>query len=486
MAGNRLSQDGSGFSRRQVLESHRSDDVPALIFFYMSTPREKQRALSFRRKPSVSNSGPARESTRRSRTSRWWILAGVVALFGAYFWFTSARRLQVPIQVGNYGVDSAPFINTLGPLLGAEFTTGNKVQILVNGDKFFPEMLKAIREAKKTITLETYIWAPGKISDEFIEALSERAKAGVQVFVMMDGMGTLKFKKEDKKRMEDAGIKVMKYGREHWYEIKPNIMHRTHRKLLVVDGKVGFTGGMCIDDHWMGNADSSKVWRETQVRVEGPAVLQMQAIFAANWLQTTSSLLIGPDFFPKVSQPGSSVAQCIKSGPGEGLENIRMAYLCAIAAAKKTIDIGNAYFVPDNLEIDMLVAAQKRGVHVRIVVPAINDSRFGRGVSRSRWGKLLEAGIEFHEYLPAMYHSKTMVVDGLYTIVGSANFDNRSFSINDEDALNIIDASVAQENLKAFESDVRQSRPITLESFQNRGFFLRISDHLCGLFRSQF
>ena len=451
----------------------------------MSTTKDNRKALLFRRKPSVSRS-PHKRLGPRTRTSLWWIFGGVVAFLAVYFWFTSARRLKVPITVGTFGVDSAAFIDTVGPVLGAEFTTGNSVQILLNGDRFFPDMLDAIHGAKKTITLETYIWTSGKIGNEFIEALSERARAGVKVHVMMDGMGTLKLKHEDRKRMEDAGIEVMKYGREHWYEVKPNIMHRTHRKLLIIDGKVGFAGGMCIDDHWQGNADSSKVWRDTQVRVEGPAVLQMQAAFATNWLQTTSKLLIGPDYFPKTGQPGHCVAQCIKSGPGEGQEHIRISYLCAIAAAKKSIEIGNAYFVPDDLEIEMLVAARKRGVRVRVVVPAINDSRIGRAVSRSRWDALLEAGVEFYEYTPAMYHSKTMVVDDVFTIVGSANFDNRSFSINDEDAVNIIDADVARDNLKAFESDVKHSNPITLQQFRDRGWFTRTVDYSFGIFRSQF
>jgi cardiolipin synthase len=428
---------------------------------------------------------PSKAESKPHR-SKWWTLAWAVAVFGAYFWWTSARRLQEPIVVGNFGPGSAAFIDTVGPFLGADFTRGNSVQILINGDEFFPAMLKAIREAKQTVTLETYIWAPGKISDQFIEALSERARAGVKVLVMLDGMGTLKFKREDRERMEKAGVTVMKYGREHWYQIKPNIMHRTHRKLLIVDGRIGFTGGMCVDDHWMGNADSAKVWRETQVRVEGPVVLQMQAVFAANWLQTTSSLLIGPEFYPKVKTTGDSYAQCVKSGPGEGLENIRMSYLCAIAAAKKTIDIGNAYFVPDNLAVRMLIDARKRGVRVRVVVPAINDSRFGRAVSRSRWAPLLEAGVEVYEYLPAMFHSKSMVVDGIFVTVGSANFDNRSFSINDEDALNVIDAKVAGDFERAFETDLKQSRPVDPEKFLNRSVFRRMSDEACGLLRSQF
>lgn len=423
---------------------------------------------------------------RRKHRSRWLILIWVVLFLGGWFWLSSARRLQIPVRAVPYGLDSPAFASTLGPLLGAEFTSGNSIETLVNGDRFFPAMLKAISEAKHTVTLETYIWAPGKISDQFIDALSERSRAGVKVHVLIDGMGTLKFRGADRDRMRAAGIEIFTYGREHWYQIKPNISHRTHRKLLIIDGRIGFTGGMCIDDRWQGNATSPAMWRETQVRVEGPVVLQMQAVFAANWLQTTSSLLIGPAYFPKPVKAGDSRAQCIKSGPGEGAEDIRMAYLCAIAAAKKSIEIGNAYFVPDDLAIETLVEARARGVRVRVVVPAVNDSRFGRSVSRSRWGRLLAAGVEFHEYLPAMYHAKTMVVDDVFVTVGSANFDNRSFSINDEDALNIIDPAVAREHLKIFEDDVRHSRPVTLDEFRHRPLYLRLADHLCGLFRSQF
>ncbi len=437
--------------------------------------------------PLASEDAPDRPNpVSRPRRSRWWILFWVVLFLGGYFWWSSARRLQVPIEVGSYGPESPAFANAIGPLLGADFSTGNSIETLVNGDKFFPAMLKAIREAKYTVTFETYIWEPGKISEEFIVALSERARAGVKVHVIIDGMGTLKFRGEDRDRMKEAGIEILTYGREHWYQIKPNISHRTHRKLLIVDGRIGFTGGMCIADKWLGNADSPDRWRETQVRVEGPVVLQMQAIFATNWLQTTSSLLLGPGYFPKPIIAGDSRAQCIKSGPGEGLENIRMAYLCAIAAARKSIEIGNAYFVPDDLAIEMLLQARARGVRVRVVVPAINDSKFGRSVSRSRWGSLLAAGVEFYEYLPAMYHAKTMVVDGVYATVGSANFDNRSFSINDEDALNVIDPAVARTLLKVFEDDVSKSRPILLEEFRNRPFYIRIADHVCGVFRSQF
>ncbi|MEO5958981.1 MAG: phospholipase D-like domain-containing protein [Opitutaceae bacterium] len=389
-----------------------------------------------------------------------------------------------PIHL-DVGPHDAAFASAFGPVVGAEFIDGNSVEILVNGDRFFPAMLKAIREAQKTITFETYIWAPGKISDEFIVALTERAQHGVKVHVLVDGMGTLKFKKEDGVRLRAAGVELLKYGREHWYEIKPNINHRTHRKLLIVDGRIAFTGGMCIDDSWLGNADSEKVWRETGARIAGPVVRQMQAVFAANWLQTTSALLLGEDYFPKISSSGSSLAQCFGSGPDEGAEMARIGYLFAIAGARQSIDLSHAYFVPDDLAIKMLLAARKRGVRIRAIVPAINDSRFGRAASRSRWGELLEAGVEFHQYLPAMYHCKTMVVDGVFVTIGSANFDNRSFTINDEVTLNVLDRGVAADHLRMFEQDLRRSKPLTLEEFKARPFYIKAADHIAGMFRSQ-
>ena len=410
----------------------------------------------------------------------------MIAILGFFFWITSARILNDRVEIAMAMADPA-FTESLGPLLGADFSSGNRVQLLVNGHEFFPAMLKAIHEARRTITLETYIWSSGKISDRFIEALSERARAGVAVHLLADGMGGLKLKHEDRRRLFDAGVKLLIYGREHWYDIKPNINHRTHRKLLVVDGRIGFTGGMCIDDRWDGDAESIKVWRETQVRIEGPVVRQMQSVFATNWLQTTSQLIFGPEYFPSGggSLLGGSLVQCYKSGPNEAPENARIAYLAAIAAARQSIQIANAYFVPDDLMVEMLIAARERGVRLQVIVPGVNDSRFGRAASRSRWGKLFAAGVEFYSYQPAMFHSKTMMVDDLLTTVGSTNFDNRSFGINDEVNVNILDARVAHRSRLIFEADLARSHPITRAEFESRPAIVKAFDRFCGLFRSQ-
>jgi cardiolipin synthase len=416
----------------------------------------------------------------------WSVVVFAVALIlGVYFWVTSARLLQDPIRI-KFGPTAPEFTTALGPVVGAEFTSGNAAQTLVNGDEFFPAMLDAIRHAQKTVTLETYIWSPGKVSDEFTDALCERAQHGVEVDVMVDGMGTLKFHGHDRERLEQAGVHVVKYGREHWYEVKPNINQRTHRKILIVDGRIGFTGGMCIDDKWMGNADSPDVWRDTVVRVEGPVVREMQAVFAANWLQTTSSLIMGDGFFPPPHEHGNSIAQCFKSGPGEGPQYARLGYFLAIASARKTIDISHAYFVPDDLAIQMLIEARQRGVRVRVITPKSSDSAFGRAAARSRWKPLLDAGVEFHMYSGSLYHCKTMVVDDVLVTVGSANFDNRSFSINDEVTLNILDPKVASEHERIFAQDLKRCERLDPQVFESRPWYVKSADYFCGLFRSQF
>lgn len=439
--------------------------------------RERRRR---QRKTDSDSSAP-----RRHRRNWPYLVGGLVVALAAYFWFTSARLLNEPIRL-DYGASDPLFVSAMGPLVGAEFTRGNSVQTLVNGDEFFPAMLAAIRDARRSITLESYIWSSGYISNQFIEALTERARAGVKVHIIVDGMGTLKLNDSDKERMREAGIELHKYGREHWYEVKPDINHRTHRKLLVIDGRIGFTGGMCIDDRWLGNAEHDKIWRETQVRVEGPAVRQMQAVFATNWLQTTSSLLLGEEYFPAFAgESGPALALCYRSGKNEAPQNARLGYLFAIASARKSIDIANAYFVPDQLSTDMLVEARARGVRVRIILPAINDSAFGRAAARSRWGPLLDAGAELYLYEPAMFHPKTMVVDDILVTIGSANFDNRSFSLNDEVTLKVLDRAVAAKNLQIFEDDLRKSRRMTREEYESRPWYVKLTDQFCGLFRTQ-
>jgi cardiolipin synthase A/B len=432
-----------------------------------SAPRRRQRAAKFQ------------------LGMQWTLLLVLVGALGLLIYSSSARILQDPIT-SNVTVTDPLFPGSVGPLLGAEFLKGNTIEPLINGREIFPAMLAAIREAQKSITLESYIWASGKVSDEFCAALIERAQHGVKIHALVDGAGNLKLNLSDVGRMKDAGVEFVVYGREHWYRLKLDLNHRSHRKLLVVDGKVGFTGGVCIDDTWLGDGDRPGVWRETQARVTGPVVRQMQAVFATNWLETTSRLLTGPDYFPETPATGRAHAQCFMSGPNEHQENARLSYLLAIASAQKSIQLSHAYFVPDELAIDMLVAARQRGVKIQVVVPFKNDSRFGRAASRSRWGRLLAAGVEFHYYRPSLYHCKVMIVDDTFMTLGSVNFDNRSFSINDEVNINVIDRATVRAFQRSFADDLAKSTPLTPEEFTGRPFYIKLADHFCGMFRALF
>jgi cardiolipin synthase len=351
----------------------------------------------------------------------WVIAAGLAVIIALLIYTISASKLTQPI-VATVNVDDPRFRDFAGPLLGAEFLSGNTITPLINGDAIFPAMLAAIAAAEKSITLESYIWASGEVSDWFCEALIERAEHGVKIHVLVDGVGNLMLKFSDINRMKAAGIEFVIYGREHWYDFKLDLNHRSHRKILIVDGMVGFTGGVCIDDAWLGDGSTSGFWRETQAQITGPVVGQLQAVFATNWLQTTSRLLTGPDYFPKTPRTGEAIAHCYMSGPDERPENARLAYLLAIASARSSIKLAHAYFLPDDLSIEMLLAARERGVRIEIIVPAKSDSRVGLAAARSRWGRLLKAGVEFHEYQPQHYRCKMMLIDDVYLTLGSVNF----------------------------------------------------------------
>jgi cardiolipin synthase len=262
--------------------------------------------------------------------------------------------------------------------------------------------------------------------------------------------------------------------------------NRTHRKLLVVDGKVGFTGGVGIAPEWTGHAQDPDHWRDTHFQVEGPVVGQMQSIFLDNWIKVSGEVPHGEDYFPSLPPAGDGRAQMFSSSPTGGSESMVLMYLLAITASSKSVDLSAAYFVPDDLSLNALVAALRRGVKVRIVVPGEHiDSETSRSASRSKWEPLLAAGALIAEYGPTMYHSKVMIVDGLLVSVGSTNFDNRSFGINDENAVNILDKGVAAAGLKLFASDRAHSKPLTLEEFNARPWWQKLVDRFCGLFRSQ-
>lgn len=384
-----------------------------------------------------------------------------------------------------YDSNDPQFRRSLGVLLGPPILEGNKVEVLLNGDQIFPAMLDAIRSAEKTITFETYIYWSESIGKEFADALMERARAGVKVHVMLDFMGSVKMDLAQIDAMKEAGVLVQRYHKPVWWKLA-RLNNRTHRKLLVIDGKVGFTGGVGIADQWRGNAQDKDHWRDTHFRIEGPVVGQVQAVFNDNWLKATGTVLDGPDYFPALKPAGDMPAQMFSSSPTGGSESMHLMYLMTITAARKTIDLSAAYFVPDDLTIRTLIEAAKRGVRVRILMPGdIIDSDLVKAASRERWGELLAAGVKLAEYQPTMYHVKALIVDDLLVSVGSTNFDNRSFSINDEANLNVLHAGFAREQTAIFEDDWKRSNPVTKVEFRERPLWERFTTSVASLLGDQ-
>ncbi len=384
-----------------------------------------------------------------------------------------------------YSTTDAQFRRNMNVMFGPGLVPGNRVQALVNGDRFFADMLKSIRAAEKSITFESYIWWSGDIGAEFTKALIERAQAGVKVHVLFDALGSGKIDEDAVKAMTAAGVEVARYNPWRWNTLA-QINNRTHRKIMVVDGRVGYTGGAGIGDDWRGDARNPKEWRDTHFRIEGPVVNQIQAAFIENWIEVTGRVLHGAEYFPQLRPAGDQSAQFIVTSPGGGSESMQLMYLVSIAAAAKSIKLSAAYFVPDGVEVRALAAAAKRGARVQLIVPGPEtDSPLVRRASRSTWGELLRAGVEIHEYQPTFFHCKVMIVDDLWVSVGSTNFDARSFSVNDEANLNVYDAGFAAEQARIFEADLKRSKRVSLEEWENRPWAEKLWERTLGLFSSQ-
>ena len=384
-----------------------------------------------------------------------------------------------------YESDDAEFRRALSALLGPAMVEGNAIQTLRNGDQIFPAMLQAIRGAQRTITFETYIYWSGEIGKAFVDALNERAQAGVAVHVLLDWVGSMKIDDAMLKRMRQAGVEVERFHKPGWTGLG-KLNNRTHRKLLICDGKVGFTGGVGIADLWRGNARTENEWRDNHFRVEGPVVSQMQSVFLDNWMRATGKVLHGDAYFPEQKSAGKCLAQMFSSSPQGGSESMHLMYLLAITAAHQSIDLANAYFVPDAMAIKALTDAARRGVKVRVLTPStVVDSELVRQASHDTWGELLEAGVQIAEYQPTMLHVKGLVVDGMFSSVGSTNFDGRSFRLNDEANLNVLNSEFGAKQREVFQADWDKARQFTLAQWQNRPWTERVLEKLAALLRNQ-
>ncbi len=384
-----------------------------------------------------------------------------------------------------HGVDDPQFARELGVLLGPPLLDGNRVRTLKNGDEIFPAMLRAIADARRTITFETYIYWSGDIGRAFADALSQRARAGVKVHVLLDWLGSVKMDEKMLAELTAAGVEVRRFHEPRPWQLQ-RINNRTHRKLLVVDGALAYTGGVGIAPEWTGHAQDPDHWRDTHFELAGPAVAQVQSVFLDNWTKVTGAVPHGADYFPALAPEGAMRAQMFSSSPTGGSASMELMYLMTIAAATRSIDLSASYFVPSELLRGAMLEAIRRGVRVRIVVPGEHiDSDVVRSASRASWGPLLAAGATIAEYRPTMFHVKSMVVDGLLVSVGSTNFDNRSLRLNDEATLNIYDAGFAAQQTAIFESDLAQATPMSYAQWQARPWREKLGDKVASLLGSQ-
>ncbi|TVR53917.1 MAG: cardiolipin synthase B [Puniceicoccaceae bacterium] len=377
-----------------------------------------------------------------------------------------SKRLTVTVEPFATAGDPA-FRRTLEHLLGGPALEGNRITVLRDGEEIFPAMLEAIAGARHSVTLETYEYYGDEVAGAFAEALAERAEAGMSVHVILDFIGSRKAENGFFETMTDAGVELVRYRKPSWYR-STRFNHRTHRKLLVVDGRVGFTGGANLGDSWVGD-DPETTYRDNHFIIEGPAVGRLQAAFLDNWLLSTGGLLLGEAYFPELDDAGNLALQTVNSSPREGHKHIRTLLLLAFSAAREHIRISTAFFAPDPTIMQALIEARERGVEIDIIAPGEKIGQpWVRLAAISRWGPLLKKGIRIHEYQDSRFHAKLFIVDDQWVSFGSANFDNRSFRINDETNVNVFNAEFARDMIRIFNDDLSRSSEYTLEDWENR------------------
>ena len=385
---------------------------------------------------------------------------------------------------------SPEFRRTLASLSGSEVCEGNRVEVLTNASVFYEAELLAIALARHSVNLEAYIFQKGEVTRRFLEALTERARAGVQVRLVLDAVGSFATWASYFAELTAAGGRVVFYHPIRWYTL-PRINNRTHRELIVIDGATAFVGGAGFADHWLldhGRGKRKPAWRDTMFRVDGPVVRNLQSVFVENWLEASGELLADGAFFPGGAPQGTSGAFVVGSSPTTGgSTRARMLYQVLLASARKTVHITSPYFLPDaHARAEIVQAVQERGVEVKIITPGRHtDHVLTRRSSQRLFGQLLRAGVQIFEYQPTMIHAKTMVVDGTWSVVGSTNVDNRSFGINDEVNLVAFDPRLADRLEEDFARDLAASRRVTYRRWYRRPMFDRMHEWLGALIERQ-
>jgi cardiolipin synthase len=409
----------------------------------------------------------------RHRIRRLTVVAIVCLAVGA-----GCARVQPHVSLPALRLGEPSFFPTLEAYAGAPIVGGNTVEILLNGEHIFPAVLAGIRSAQRTITYAQYYYADGPVARDIAEALAERCRAGVGVNVLLDAFGSLSIPGEYLAIMRASGCHVVWFRPLGQYVFR-RYYHRNHRRILVVDGRVGFTGGAGVSRKWMGNGRTEDHWRDTDVRVEGPVVEYMQAAFVEQWLEATGMVLGGEAYFPRpIESRGQVHAQVARSSPASGSAAMYTTLLLALSSARTSVLVTNPYFVLDHRMQDAVLRTVRRGVRVAVLVPAVIDHNIVRQASRAQFGELLQAGVEIYEYAPALLHAKTIAIDGVWATIGSTNLDNLSFAVNDELNLFFYDRDVAQQLERIFMDDVQVSRRITYEAWKNRGVGARLLEML--------
>ena len=423
---------------------------------------------------------------------KWFSRLAVIALvLQSGLLFLALFEPGLPYLMSNPRADplnSEQFIRTLTAITDGQYGDSSNIDVLTNGENYYTAELEAVKAARSSINLEAYIFVGGDVTKKFLEAMEERARNGVQVRLVTDAIGSKSLRDEEIEKFREAGGKFARYMPLKWYTW-PRINNRTHRELLIVDGRVAFVGGSGWADHWLMPKDRDKQrWRDTMVRVEGPAVTGVQSSFSENWLEATGEVLTNREMFPFEPGKGDSRAVVVRSSPTTGRStSARVLFQTLLASATKRIYITTPYFLPDRSITDELVRAKKeRGVDVRIITPGPGtDHMLTRRSSRRLFGPLLEAGAHIYEYQPTMIHAKVLLIDSQWAVVGSTNIDPRSFSLNDEVNLATPDPRVAQRLEQDFYNDLKQSREVNLQEWKNRKFTERIHELFGGLIERQ-
>ncbi len=424
-------------------------------------------------------------------TPYYFMLGGVFgALVVAFLYITISENAQSNHQdrvmsVPSIGTDCEAFLRALHGAAGERLVEGNAVELFQNGDEIFPQMLAAIRASQATIHFSTFVYWAGAVPGEFADELSAAARRGVTVRLVLDSNGSKPMPSELVRQMRDAGCKLTWFRPVQWFDWM-EYDHRTHRRLLIVDGTVAFTGGVGIADEWTGRAQGPGHWRDTNVRLTGPVVAALQSAFTDSWNQSTEKLLLDGRDFPPLTPAGDVPVCPVISTPANGASAAQRVMAALIAGSARTLYISNAYFVPTPAFIDALCAASDRGVDVRILVPGpYHDQKFVRRASRRSWPRLVAHGVGIFEFQPAMMHAKSVIADGELLLVGSINFDPRSFALNAEFGVVIASRRLAAEAARAFAADLERSVRVLPAAIAARGIFNHALDTICYWGRAQ-